>query len=237
MRLLTLIESIVLESRQEEILRKEYVETGKVSEDTFNEILSTYPSGFQNKWLLHKVANKIIKDEDVYKFKDYFDIHKKNPAKFDIPDLGQVKTAEQVQAFVLKAISIREAGIQAVGGEDSKVDPKNLATANEIARLESAGISFLGVVDGYQCFEVPNEVKDSDEAFKSYKDILGRIAGRDQGAKLEICTFVQSNFKHYLNQYPGSSYFVFFNMGDPLSPYQFHYESNQFMDKNDTPLI
>ena len=32
-------------------------------------------------------------------------------------------------------------------------------------------------------------------------------------------------------------FFVFFNTSDPKSPYQFCYESNQFMDKNDHSLI
>jgi hypothetical protein len=41
------------------------------------------------------------------------------------------------------------------------------------------------------------------------------------------------SFREYLNNSPGSSYYVFYNLGDPKSPYQFHYESSQFMDKND----
>lgn len=236
MRLLSLIESIVLESRQEEILRKEYVETGKVSEDTFNQILSTYPSGFQNKWLLHKVANGIIKDEDVYKFKEYFDIHKKNPAKFDIPDLGQVKTAQQVRDFVEKAISIIEAGLASTGGSQiSKEDAANLVSANDIDKLKAVGINFLGLVDGYQVFEIPMELRGNETAFNVYKNVLAKCANRDQGASIRICTMASQNyFDSYLKDGP---YFVFFNLGDPLSPYQFHYESNQFMDKNDRQLI
>jgi hypothetical protein len=41
------------------------------------------------------------------------------------------------------------------------------------------------------------------------------------------------SFQMYLNVFPGSSYYVFYNMGDPKSPYQIHLESNQYMDKND----
>ncbi len=240
MRLLSLIESLVLESRQEEILRKEYLETGKVSEEDFNKIMEDFPSSFHNKWMLNKVANKIIKSEDIYKFKEYFDIHRKNTNKFPIADLGQIKTLPQVNEFISKAIEIRERNIQATGGTDGEAtnDAKNLATGNEIAKLQSVGIKFLGIVDGYQCFEIPNELKGNEEAWKAYRDILGRCANRDKGARIDICTIASfSNFNYYLNQYDGSSYFVFFNLGDPQSPYQFHYESNQFMDRNDKPLI
>lgn len=44
----------------------------------------------------------------------------------------------------------------------------------------------------------------------------------------------QKHFDDYLSSGP---YYVFFNLNDPKSPYQFHYESNQFMDKNDIDII
>ena len=104
----------------------------------------------------------------------------------------------------------------------------------DIQKLESVGIHYLGMSDGYQVFEIPNELKNNENSWKVYRDILGKCAGRDSGAKVEICTIADfKHFKYYLTDYPNSSYFLIFNLGDPLSPYQIHFESNQFMDKND----
>jgi hypothetical protein len=235
MNLLTLVEQLVLESRQEEILRKEFLETGKVSEECFNEIMGMYPSSFANKWLLLRVANGAILEEDVYKFKEYIDIFAKHNKKFPITDLGQIKTSQQIDEFIGKAIEIKERNIQAVGGEDSKIDPKNLVSGNDIAKLESVGIKFLGIVDGYQCFEVPTDLVGNTEAYSTYKAILAKCAGRDEGASIAICTMgSQGHFDSYLRNGP---YFVFYNLSDKKSPYQFHYESNQFKDKNNLDLI
>lgn len=235
MKLLHLVEQIVIENYKIDQLKVQFVDGGLVSEKCFNEIIEMFPTSFVNRWLLTMVSRKNIKEEDVYKFKEYIDIYSKNNKKFPISDLGQIKTAEQVRDFVKKAIEIRESAIKAVGGEESKVDVKNLVSPNEIDKLKAVGINFLGVVDGYQCFEVPKELKGNEQAFTTYKNILGRCAGRDQGAKIDICTMAGQNmFDHYLSTGP---YFVFFNLGDPKSPYQFHYETSQFMDKNDNPLI
>jgi hypothetical protein len=114
----------------------------------------------------------------------------------------------------------------------------NYVSVGDIQKLSEVGIKYYGMADGYQVFEVPNEAKDNPEAKKRYREILGRCAGRDKGAKISICTMSSGNyFENYLTNYPDSSYFVMFNLGDKNSPYQFHYESGQFMDKNDTDVI
>ena len=235
MNLIMLIEEIVLENHKQEQLKAQFVDNNLVSVECADKIFEMFPTSFVNRWLLTMVAKKNIKEEDVYKYKEYYEIFSRNNKKFPIADLGQIKTAQQVQEFVATAIDIREKGIAAVGGENSTADVKNLVSANEIDKLKSVGINFLGLVDGYQCFEVPKELKGNAEAYTTYRNILARCAGREQGAKIEICTMAsQYNFDSYLSTGP---YFVFFNMGDPKSPYQFHYETSQFMDKNDTPLI
>ena len=235
MNLIMLIEEIVLENHKQEQLKAQFVDNNLVSAECADKIFEMFPSSFVNRWLLTMVAKKNIKEEDVYKYKEYVDIFSKNNKKFPISDLGQIKTAQQVQEFVAKAIELREKAVAALGGSESNVDAKNLVSANEIEKLNSVGINFLGVVDGYQCFEVPKELKGNSEAFTVYRNILARCSGREQGAKIDICTMASQNyFDNYLSSGP---YFVFFNMSDPKSPYQFHYESSQFMDKNDNPLI
>lgn len=235
MNLMMLIEEMVIENHKQEQLKAQFVDNNLVSAECADKIFKMFPTSFVNRWLLSMVAKKNIKEEDVYKYKEYVDIFSKNNKKFPINDLGQIKTAQQVKEFVATAIDIREKAVEAVGGLESTADVKNLVSVNEIEKLKSVGINFLGLVDGYQCFEVPKELKGNTEAFTVYKNILARCSGRDKGAKIDICTMAsQSHFDNYLSTGP---YFVFFNMGDPRSPYQFHYESSQFMDKNDDSLI
>jgi hypothetical protein len=230
-----LIEEIVLENHQQDQLKAQFVDTKLVSSECAEKIFKMFPTSFINRWLLTMVSKKNIKEEDVYKYKEYIDIFLKSNKDFPIKDLGQIKTNVQVNDFVKAAIGVREKNVAAVGGVNSTSDIKNLVTANEIDKLKSVGINFLGLVDGYQCFEIPKELKGNVEAFTVYKNILARCSGRDSGAKIDICTMAnQRHFDDYLSTGP---YFVFFNMGDPQSPYQFHYETSQFMDKNDTPLI
>jgi hypothetical protein len=232
MKLLLLIEEIVTLTAKQEMLKAKFVESNMVSDKCFEEIIKMYPNSFMNQWLLTMVAKKNIKEEDVYKFKEYIDIFSKNNNKFPITDLGRIKEKNEVVDFVNAAIAIREKNVAVTGG--NMEDAKNLISVNDIDRLEAIGIDLLGLVDGYQCFHVPKELRGNEEAFTVYKNILARCAGRDSGAKIDICTMAnQRHFDYYLKDGP---FFVFYNLSDKQSPYQFHYESMQFMDKNDNDI-
>lgn len=237
MKMLEIIYNVLLESYDIEKFKEKYVDAGKVSEDTFNEIQKVS----KNKtiliaWLLKKVAENIIKSEDVYKFEEYLNIFEKNKKEFPIKDISLYKTEDDVKNFIRKCIEIREKNVQLdVAPEGSK---ENYVSPNDIQKLENVGVKFLGMSDGYQVFEIPNEVKDNEQTWKVYRDILGNCAGREQGAKIDLCTIAGfSNFKGYLSRYPGSSYFLMYNLSDPKSPYQFHFESKQFMDKNNQSIF
>lgn len=235
MGIISLVEELVLESQLLDNIRTKYVGEGKpVSEETFNEISEIA----DNKpkiitWLVLRVVDKSILEEDLYKFKDYFKYYRQFSRLYPIKDLGQINNKEKVDEFVQKSIQIRERNIKIEDGDKQK-----FVTPDGIQKLENVGIKYLGIADNYQVFEVPNEAKDNDEAFKVYQDVLAKCAGREQGARIEICTMGGiGHFKQYLTDYPGSSYFVIFNEADPKSPYQIHYESGQFMDKDDQSIL
>jgi hypothetical protein len=216
-----------------DILKSQYVDTNKISQEDFDNIVdaSNQKSAYAT-WLAKKVVDKIIKTEDVYKFKEYFPIFDKNKRLYTKNDINQYKTDSDVREFINKTIEIREKDIEVTGGESNT---ESLATTNEVRKLESVGIKLLGLQDGYQIFKVPQSLKNNQEGWKIYKEVLGRCAGRDKGAKIDICTMASNQyFDEYLEDGP---YYVIFNMSDPQSPYQFHYESNQFMDKNDNPIV
>ncbi len=229
---------IISEVRLEDVVQKYVGEDKPISNEKYEEILKvTNNEKNYVVWLLIRIAGGVIKDEDVYKYEEYFKIFTKYKKLFPVKDISQIKTIDDVETFIKKCVEIKERDINLdVKGETS--DNKSYVSLSDIQKLENVGIKYYGISDGYQVFEIPNESKDNPEAKKRYREILGRCAGREQGASIQICTMSSGGyFEKYLKDYPGSSYFVMFNMVDKNSPYQFHYESGQFMDKNDTRII
>lgn len=226
---------ILFEGYSEKEFREKYVDSGLIPENQFNEIINTIKKPFYVGWLLKMLSSYFIKYEDAYKFKNYFNVFEKFKQHYPIKDLGQIKTLQDVAEFERKSKDIL---IKQQDTEQGDVfDKKNLVSANNIQKLESVGIKYLGIVDGYQSFQVPPEVKDSKESWNVYREILGKCSGRDKGQIISICTMAGFNsFNQYLNESPGSSYYVFYNLSDPNSPYQIHYESGQYMDKNDDDI-
>lgn len=226
---------VLSEQYTEDELKTKYVDSGLIPENQFNEIFNSIKKPFYSQWLLKMVSSGFIKYEDAYKFQYYFNVFEKFKRHYPIKDLGQIKTLQDVIEFERKSKDILIKQQETEQGDVS--DKKNLVSTNNIQKLESVGIKYLGMVDGLQAFQVPPETKDNKDAWNVYREILGKCSGRDKGQIVSICTMAGfGSFNKYLNDYPGSSYYVFYNMGDPLSPYQFHYESNQFMDKNDDDI-
>jgi len=232
-KITSILEQIVSEASIEQ-LKQQFVDTEKVSQEVFDEVVrASKGKGAYATWLIKKVEEGIIKEEDVYKYEDYLEIFNKRKRDFPSPDINAYKDERSVRGFEQKAIEIREKSIEHTGGDQANV--ANLVSTKGIQELNSVGIKFLGLVDGYQCFEVPTSSKGNEQAYQIYKKYLANCSGRDQGARISICTMAsQRYFDQYLEDGP---YYVFYNLGDSLSPYQFHYESNQFMDKNDKALI
>ncbi len=226
------IKTLLFEDLQLQIqnLKNKYVGTDKpISEEDFVKIQDVSKNKFNNiAWLTKKVGTDIIKAEDIYKYKEYFEIFEKNKNKFEQKDLNLYKTKEDVQKFLDTVISIREKDVEF---EDIK-GQENYVSQSDIEKLTSTGgIDYLGMWNGYQVFRV---FKVGEEVWKPYRDILGRCKGRDKGAKIDICTIGNYGyFKRYLKENKLSNYFLLFNLNDPLSPYQLHHETRQFMDKND----
>jgi hypothetical protein len=230
---MNILEQIISEASIEQ-LQQQFVDTEKISQEVFDEIVkATKGKGAYATWMIKRVEDKSIKEEDIYKYEDYIEIFNRYKREFPSPDINAYKDERSIRDFEQKAIEIRERGIEQTGGDIKNA--ANLVSTQGIQELNSVGIKFLGVVDGYQCFEVPTSTRGNEEAWKIYRKHLANCSGREKGAKIEICTMAgQSHFDRYLKDGP---YYVFFNLGDPKSPYQFHYETSQFMDKNDNSVI
>ena len=150
---------------------------------------------------------------------------------FPILDINQIKSSSDVRTFIDAAIEFQEVG--SVEGDEEEMDSDSvLVSKSDILKLQDVGIKLIGLVAGYQIFKVSNMDKQTWEV---YRTILGKCK---EGASIHICTIAgYSHFKNYLEKHPGSSYYVIFNQNDPLSPYQFHYESNQFKDRKDADVF
>ena len=235
-----LLEDIVSQIQQ---LKDKYVGKEKpMTEEDFKKIEEVSKGKwFLIAWLTKKVATKILKAEDLYKWEEYLEIFEKNKKKFKFQDINLFKTPEDIQNFIETAIEIREGDSQFE--EIAKSD--YFLTKNEIEKLSSEGGSkYLGLwkpklkpndinKDGYQVYVISSPTESN---WKVYRDLLGRCKGRGRGAKIDICTIGSYNyFKDYLRDFKGSSYIVLFNLNDPMSPYQLHVESDQFYNKNDSP--
>jgi hypothetical protein len=235
MKLSKLLLEILNEASIEQ-LQQQFVDTNKISAKDFENIKQATEKGAYATWLVKKVIDKIIKSEDVYKFKDYFAIFDKYKNQFPLKDVSAYQTKEQVKDFISKAVEIKNK-IADVSGEAGSSN--NLVSPQGVKALESIGIKFLGLVEGYQCFKIPQELSGNENAWKVYRKYLAKCGGRKEGEGIEICTMAnQEYFDEYLET---NDLYVFFNMNDKRSPYQFHYggrgEEDQFMDKNNISLF
>lgn len=196
---------------------------------------ATNGKNYLTNWLTKRVKDKIIKSEDIYKFGDYFNVFEKNKNKYEQKDIFKLKTTDEVNSFVKKTIEISEENVvyEDIKGQDCYVPQTDIEKL-----IATKGVKYYGLWKGYQVFEVFGK---KEEVWTKYKNILGRVNGRDRGAKIEFCTIAEyDTYKYYLNwnsKNKNTSLFILFNLSDRKSPYQFHFESDQFNDKNNNEDI
>lgn len=220
------------------------INKAKLDIDVFNKIMKA--SGGKSAyttWLAKHVINKNILIEDIYKYEKYLAYYIKYKNSIDgkkygldpnqIKNIHYFKNKSDVKLFEEIIIDLMDNLKEKTGSIENNTS--NLLSLDKIRELNEVGIEFLGVVDGYQVFEIPGKIKNNEEAYKTYRKILGQCKDNNH---IGICTIASFNhFQRYLTVKPGSSYFVFFNLNDPNAPYQFHYESNQFMNRKNHPIF
>jgi hypothetical protein len=225
MKLINILESILFEASTDS-LKKDFVDSGKVSQEIFDSIVDASNGQYGYAvWLLKRVIEKVILPEDIYKYKDYLEVFNRYKKRYPSNDITQYKTREQVREFVLKSIEIMDMKAEA------PVDGDSLVSTTDMMKLKSIGINMIGIVDGYQCFKVPTELANDENAYKIYTKILGDAGGK----KISICTM--ANFSHFQSHLQDDDFYVFFNKKDDLSPYQLGYAQKQFKDRNDTEYV
>lgn len=102
-----------------EQLQQQFVDTGKISSKYFEDIKKASNNrGAYATWLVKKITDKIIKTEDIYKYKNYFEIFDKYKNKFPYKDINQYKTKQDVESFIRKSTEISDAIAQSTGNVD-----------------------------------------------------------------------------------------------------------------------
>jgi len=212
MKLTYLLKEILTEASIDQ-LQSQFVDTKKISQEDFDKIKdATGGKGAYATWMTKKVADKVLKGEDIYKWKDYFQMFNRRKKDFKSPDINSYKTQSDIGEFIKKAIELKN--------QEDK-DPtkkKGVSKTDKFSDLK------IGEVDGFDVYEIP----------KGRKDLYNTSC--ELGSGTEWCTATgntSSYFKQYIDEGP---LYIFMKPGSD-EKYQFHFESGQFMDKNDQSVV
>jgi hypothetical protein len=242
--LISLVKNLILEqqvSATETEFIKNYVGSNddkKISQEEFNEINQLFDRKFNFvRWMVLRIIENKILMEDIEAWKTVIDTFNKHKNKFPEKDINKIVTQQEVDDLKRRAADVRQYVLARTA--DTKEAKDTYLSANEISKLENLGVLFHGIVEGYQLFEIPPAACQWDEAaWTKYKDIMGQCKFREKGEKISLCTLASINYfrKYMCKDHPGSSYFNMYKKSDPKSPYQFHYESKQFKDKDNNDI-
>jgi hypothetical protein len=219
MNLKQLLAEIALFEISLDQIQTQFVDTGKLSAEDFEKIKEA--SGGKSAyatWLAVRVAkkpdgsNNLIKSEDIYKYKDYLNIFKAKQGEFPIRDINQIKTKEQLSNFINTAVNLKNQE------EEDPSQIKGIAKSVKYAKFK------IGEVAGFAVYKIPKGATHLQQV------------SCDLGSGTEWCTADSREefnaFKDHIVQGP---LYIFDN--GKGEKYQFHYETNQFKDKNDDDIV
>ena len=214
------IHSRLIEARVSiDMLKNQFVDTGKIRQDVFDKIKDVVDEnpGYAT-WLTSKVAgskkNKpLIKVEDIYKYKNYLDIFDRNKSKYPIKDINAIKTQSELDDFIKKSVDIKN------------IETKDISKQTGVPKALKYKDLKMGEVDGYEIYKIP----------KGSTDLYGTSC--DLGSGTEWCTATGKDDGYFLDYIKQGPLYVIINKNNPKEKYQFSYESNQFMDAEDSEIF
>ena len=194
-------------------LKTQFVDTGKITDSEFVEIIdSTGGKSAYATWLTKMVVSKIIQPEDLYKYNSYFKIFDRRKREYPFQDINQYKTSQDISQFILKSVEI---------ANKEKSDPSQ---QKGVARSDKYQEFYMGSVDGFDVYELP----------KGREDLYG--ASCELGSGTEWCTATGKTRRHFDRYISKGPLFIFIKPGSN-EKYQFSYETNSFMDKDDSSIV
>lgn len=195
-----------------EQLKTQFVDSGKISQEDFNEITNVTPKTAYITWLAKKVADGLIKVEDTYKYKKYFNIFDRRKKEYPLADINQYKTQDDLSQFINKSVEIANKESEDVSQQ------KGVSKTNKYKEF------YIGSVDGFDVYKLP----------KGRQDLYG--ASCELGSGTEWCTATGKTKVHFDKYISDGPLFIFIKPGSD-EKYQFNYETGSFMDKNDHSIL
>ena len=195
-----------------EQLKTQFVDSGKISQEDFNGITSATSKTAYITWLAKKVADKIIKAEDIYKYKKYFSIFDRRKKEYPFNDINQYKTSDDLSQFIKKSVEI------------SNKESEDVSQQKGVSKTDKYKEFYIGIVDGFNVYELP----------KGRKDLYG--ASCELGSGTEWCTATGKTREHFDSYISKGPLFIFLKPGSS-EKYQFNYETNSFMNEDDLDVF
>jgi hypothetical protein len=194
-------------------LKTQFVDTNKITDSEFTEIVdSTGGKSAYATWLTKKVADKDIKAEDIYKYNTYFKIFDRRKREYPFQDLNQYKTLDDISKFITKSTELAAS------------EQKDPSQQKGVSRSDKYREFFIGSVDGFDVYKLP----------KDRKDLYG--VSCELGTGTEWCTATGKTRTHFDDYITKGPLFIFIKPGSD-EKYQFSYEDNSYMDKDDNSIV
>lgn len=213
MRLITLLKEIALFEISLEQIKNLYVDKNRsITPEEYDEIVKA--SGGKSAyatWMAAKVADGTIKGTDIKNYKDYFILFNQNKQKFPSPDIFAYGKTLKLSDFIDTAVTLKSSFEQ---------DP---SLAKGVSKSDKYSKFKIGEVDGFAVYKIP---QGSDNLYNVSCEL---------GSGTEWCTATGKTSDHFDRHISQGSLYIFDN--GKGEKYQFHYENNEFMDKNNDSIF
>lgn len=188
----------------------------KIDDETFDTLIRLDPTfnenknsvGTYGKWILNLYNKGNLKEEDFYKVTDYLTDFEANKKNFKNKDIGQFKTLPDLSRALRDVVPAELSHRQQV--RQNQKARKNADLGNEAS---------LVYEDSKWEVWVPHTYAASCK--------LG------EGSSWCTATTESDHYYNYYKNYYGGEYYININKSNPDEKYQFHFESNQYMDIDD----
>jgi hypothetical protein len=199
-------------------LETDFVNTGRIPRDVFDEILKVTKndSAFAT-WLTARVAGSknapaIIKPEDIYKYEEYLNIFKRRKKEYRFQDINQIKTPSQLQDFIKTTAELLDQ------------EKQDISAQKGVSKTEKFKDLKIMDVEGYSVYMIP----------KGRKDLYPTSC--ELGSGTHWCTATGNTDSIFSNYIESGPLFIFIDNSNSKNKYQVHFESDQYMDRNDNPI-
>jgi hypothetical protein len=209
-KLSSLLQILITEASIEQ-LKTQFVDSGKINQKSFDDIVNTTPKSAYITWLLKKVIDKTIKLEDAYKYKKYFMVFDRRKKEYPYADINQYKSSQDISNFIKTSVDILDK------------ESKDASQQKGVAKSDKYKEFYIGSTNGFDVYMLP----------KGKKDLYG--VSCELGSGTEWCTATGKTREHFDNYISKGPLFIFIKPNSK-EKYQFSYEEDDFMDKDDNPI-